>query len=668
MYNLLFSPIKISKLVLKNRFLMLPMHLCFAKDNKVSERDIEFYRQRAAGGPAAIYVSAAVAKRGLLYRMHLIDSDECVKGLSQLSNVIHENNCRFFIQLFHCGRNGNEKTLSGLKALAPSALPSRIYKEIPEEMAEKDILEAQQQFADAAFRAKTAGADGVEISVSVGYLLCEFLSPITNLRTDDYGGSEENRFRFPLEVFRKVRAAVGPDFPVMMRLSAAQMVADGYDVDFVIRLCKALEAENLLDMVSVTGGWHEAPLPLIVYHVPPAGYAYMADTIHREIKSPILVSTRINDGATAEQMIKDGIAELVGMARPFLTDPNIVNKIHEGKPFNKCLGCSRGCNERIYIPEDATCVLNPEVGKEYLDIKRPKNEENKNKKMLVVGAGPAGLYAAVKAARRGYQVTLASEEEKLGGTLNIAAVPPRKQDLLCFIKNKEYELMEQGVEVILNTRVDSAFIQHFRPDYVAIAVGGTTFITPIPGIERENVFLAADVLKADGALLRHLKAGKAVVIGGGSVGLETAIFLSEKGMGGPQAVDFYFNTVAPANLPAVQKFVDITIIEMTGKIGTDLGSLRRFVVPDAERLQIKMLTNTKVIEIVNHNIIVETEKGRNELPYDNVILAVGVRSYEPEFIQVLEQMKIPFVKLGNAEKPGSAMDATHSAFEWSLTI
>jgi 2,4-dienoyl-CoA reductase (NADPH2) len=446
------------------------------------------------------------------------------------------------------------------------------------------------------------------------------------------------------------------------------MEPGGYGIETAIHLCQALEAEGLLDMVSVTGGWHEAPLPLITYHVPEGGYAYMADTIRRNIKAPVLVSTRINEGSVAEKMLEDSVADFVGMARPFLTDPDLPNKIKAGVPFNKCLGCSRGCNERIYKPLDATCVLNPEAGKEYLDIKYDRVEQNKGKKMLVVGGGPAGLYAAVKASKRGYTVTLATKENRLGGELYLAAIPPRKHDLFYFIKNKEYELQQAGVEVLLNTEVDAAFIEKFQPDYVAVAVGGRPFMPPVPGLNRENVYLPAQVLEPTPELLGKLKRGKTVVIGGGSVGLETAIFLSEKSMGSEEAVEFYFNQVEPLGLAPVLEFQDITIVEMTKKIGADLGSLRRFSVPDAKRLHIKMLTETKVLEVKDDVVVVEDLEGKKELPYDNIILAAGIRSLEPDFIKTLDEKGIPYGKIGDALKPGSAMNATQTAFEWSLTI
>jgi 2,4-dienoyl-CoA reductase (NADPH2) len=356
------------------------------------------------------------------------------------------------------------------------------------------------------------------------------------------------------------------------------------------------------------------------------------------------------------------------MARPFLTDPDLPNKIKAGVPFNKCLGCSRGCNERIYKPLDATCVLNPEVGKEYLDIKYDRVEQNKGKKMLVVGGGPSGLYAAVKASKRGYTVTLATKESRLGGELYLAAIPPRKHDLFYFIKNKEYELKQAGVEVLLNTEVDAAFIEKFQPDYVAVAVGGRPFYPPVPGLDRENVYLPAQVLEPTPELLDKLKRGKTVVIGGGSVGLETAIFLSEKSMGSEEAVEFYFNHVQPLGLAPVLEFQDITIVEMMKKVGADLGSLRRFSVPDAKRLNIKMLTETKVLEVKDDVVVVEDPEGKKELPYDNIILAAGLRSLEPDFIKTLDEKGIPYGKVGDALKPGSAMNATQTAFEWSLTI
>ncbi len=664
MYRYLFTPGKINRLELKNRIVMLPMLMAYAEqDNTVSVRDEAFYRARAEGGAGLIIVPAAVSDRGRLPGMHGLWKDDFVPGLQRLADVIHDGGSRFFLQLFHCGRNGNRDTLGGLDPWGPSAIPSPIYKGEVTAMSLEQIGEAERMFADAAVRAKRAGADGVEISGTVGYLLAQFMSPLTNVREDAYGGSEENRLRFPLEIVRSVRQAVGCDFPMGIRISGAQMMEGGYDITCMQRFCARLEEEGLVDYVSVTGGWHESPVPLVTYHVPEGAYACMADAIRRVVTVPVMMSNRINSGEAAEELLRKGIVDFAGVARGFLADAAFAEHLRTGKAVNQCQGCNRGCIEAIFARKPVSCAFNPDTGMEYLENRRPRRE--KGQKVLVIGGGPAGMEAAAKAAERGCAVTLVTREKKLGGQLNLACLPPRKEDLAVFREYMIARLHDLGVRILTETEADEDLIRACSPDLAVLATGSEPKLPDVPGIER--ALTARDVLTAEGERLAALRRGSTVIVGGGATGLDTAHFLAMSGFAGAEAKAFVDSRV-PESMGSMYVPCDITCIEAAPKAGTALRSLRRLVMGELSSLGIKFRTDTALAEIGEGWIQADTPEGRIRMPADHVVVAMGMRPSVPPITETLSSMKIPYTVLGDAEKPGDIMHALQDAWKWSLEI
>ncbi len=664
MYRYLFKPGKINQLELKNRIVMLPMLMAYAtEDNFVTERDEAFYRARAKGGAGLIIIPAAVSPRGRLPRMHGLWDDAFVPGLRGLADVIHEGGSRLFLQLFHCGRNGNADTLGGLDPWGPSAIPSPIYKGRVTAMTGEQIEETLQQFAGAAQRARDAGADGIEISGTVGYLLAQFTSPLTNCRTDEYGGSEENRLRFPLEAVRRVREAVGKAYPVGIRISGAQMMEGGYDIACMQRFCVQLQQENLVDYVSVTGGWHESPVPLVTYHVPDGAYACMADAIRRVVRVPVMMSNRINSGEAAENLLRRGIIDFAGVARGFLADPSFAEHTRSGEPVNKCQGCNRGCIEAIFAQKPVSCAFNPETGMEYLERRHPAGKTGK--KVLVIGGGPAGLEAAAKAAERGYRVTLAAREKTLGGQLNLACLPPLKEDLAVFREYLIHRVRRSGVEILTETDANADLIRSFCPDLAVLATGSIPKLPDVPGIGK--ALTAKDVLMADGEQLAALRRGSTVIIGGGATGLDTAHFLAMSGFAGAGAKAFVDSHV-PESMGKMYIPCDITVIEAAPKAGTALRSLHRLVLADLRNLGIRFRTDTALAEIGDGWILADTPSGREKIAADHVIVAMGMRPFVPEAAGILTEMKIPYRIIGDAGNPRDIMHALQDAYEWSLTI
>ena len=677
MYKYLFTPQKINQLEIRNRIVMLAMHTTYATDdNKATDRDVAFYGARAKGGAGIIFMPAAISQRGQIDRMHGIWNDDFVPGLKRIAEAVHEGGAAYFLQLFHCGRNGNQQTLKGLDPWAPSEVDSPMYHGKTIAMNKEQILQVQDEFAAAAKRAKEAGIDGVEISATVGYIITQFFSTVTNKRTDEYGGSEENRFRFGLEVLRKARAAVGEDYPMGIRLSGAQMMDEGYDLPAMLRFCRIIEEEKLVDFVNVTGGWHESPIPLITYHVPPGGYANFAEAVKRVVSVPVMMSNRINSGEVAEDLLKKGIIDFAGVGRGFLTDPNFVNNIKEGKPYNICQGCNRGCLENVFRQKPITCAFNPEAGLEYIENQHPKKEHDE--KILVIGGGPAGMEAAIKASQRGYEVTLATKDDCLGGQANLAGLAPLKADILKFVEYMKFRLEEEGVNILLNTEVDEALVKDLAPNQVVIATGSKPVIPNnaniLEGLQTGRIVLAEDILTMDGPELAEFRKGHTLIIGGGPTGLDAAHFIAESAFASPEARAFIDSHV-PDHMGTMYIPVDITVLETTKKAGVALGSLRRLVMADLKKLGIKFRTSTALVTVANGFVIAKDTDApegviasAEKIPADKIVLAMGVEPVIPDIVENLTDQGIPCTVLGDADKPKDIMSALQSAYQWSLEI
>jgi 2,4-dienoyl-CoA reductase (NADPH2) len=654
----LFTSKKINKLNLKNRILMSTIHLGFTPDGRVNERIKCFYKERARGGVSSIIVGGvAVERAGSLTNMVSLEDDSYIEGFKELVETIHKYDCNVFAQLFHAGRNAY-KSYTKQDLLAPSPIPSPITKETPKELTIKDIERVKNSFAEAAKRAKKAGADGIEISCSAGYLLASFLSPLTNKRTDMYGGNSENRMRFPQEIVKEIRRTVGYDYPVTLRISGGSMIDGCYELEYMKKFCSTFK-EGELDAIHVTGGWHEAPVPQISSHLPAGTFSLLASAIKDIVNIPVIASNRINNGEIAEKIISKGLAHFVAMGRGLIADPELPNKIKEGRNIRKCLGCNQGCIDNVFIQLPIRCVVNSSVGNEEIVI----TQSEKPKRILVVGGGVAGMEAARIAKLANHEVTLCTKEEKLGGQINIASVPPDKEELLGLVDYIEKEIVDNNVDIRYKKEVDETFIDSFKPEHIILATGSAPIIPNIPGIDSENVFTASQVLSVDNEKLREMCRGRVVIIGGGAVGLETANYIGQcKKLSGD--VEDFIDKYLPGCKSLNREFKDISVIEMLKRIGNDLGgSVKWIIIKELKRLGVKTYTNSKVIAINKNNIIVEQNNESVSIPADTVILAIGSKPYDSGLLKWLKHKKYPYSLVGDVKKPGKIMNATNDALK-----
>lgn len=688
-YEILSSPMKIGSCEIKNRVVMAPMLMGFANlDGTPTEKLLDYYEERAKGGTGLIIteITRVNDKTGAAAFAQLSAShDYNIKPLVELAKRIHKHNAKIFVQLHHPGRQ-NVGLLVGtvplsieLERLTKGAYGKLLYKLTPSigptliknnvslssvapskcesayfaggtvrALTHKEIKELETQFIDAAERVQKAGCDGVELHASHGYLLQQFLSPVTNSRTDEYGGSFENRMRFIVNILRGIKKRCGKDFPVAVRLTADECYSyigqsnKGYDLSTGIKAAQLLE-ENGADAIDVSSAGYDT----FNYWLEPVSFEpgwrkHFAKAVKEVVNVPVIAANLIRSPEQAEKQLQDGIQDFVSLGRPHIADPDWTNKVLTGKGTVKrcicCLNCIESMQNNAYIGSHGECSVNPFVGHEgEITVKN-----GNGRKIAVIGAGPAGLVASEILADRGFSVTLFEKEAKVGGQINLACTPPEKDKTAWFTEDALASCIEKGVKIKTNTEVTVQLLKEFNPYKVIVATGSEPIKPRFPGNEDVRAVLTfKDILSGE----KSIENSTVCVIGSGLTGLECAHYLTEKNN-------------------------KVKIIEMADETAPGTWMQHKDdILPKLIEAGTQIYTSEKLLQVNKGYIVTENTKTKKHtnIPCDKVVLSLGSRS-ENALAKTLTKENFDVTVIGDALHPGKIADATKAAYTAAMNI
>jgi 2,4-dienoyl-CoA reductase-like NADH-dependent reductase (Old Yellow Enzyme family)/thioredoxin reductase len=593
----LFSSFSIKDIKLKNRIVMPGLaSFLIGDDGIISGATVEHYRRRAAGGPAMVIMEAcSVSPEGVVSANQArIYDDRFIEGLSKIAGVMKSEGSVPAIQIHHGGRQTSIKVIKR-KPLAPSPIPCPTIRGDVEPLTIDGIHEIVQKFGDAAQRAKQARFELIEIHGAHGYLINQFLSKVSNIREDEYGGDTVGRSRFAIEIVEEIRRRIGPEFPLSFKISAQEFVPDGLTVTESIEILKLLVKAGV-DIVQVSAGNDITPewicQPMFMEK---ACLAESAARVKKALNIPVMAVGRINDPMVANEVLLKEQADLVCMGRGLLADPDMPNKAREGRldEIRICIACNT-CMESIFRKGRIECLVNPMLGREKEMAIIPTQ---KSKKIMVVGGGPGGLNVAWVAAKRGHEVNVFEKRDSLGGQLLPGSIPGHKKELRSLIRFQKKQIEKFGVRCHLGHEVKTKDVQEFNPDVVVLATGSLPVIPPVEGIDNNIALTYEDVLNASPPPFK-----KAVVIGGGATGLEIALHLAEYGC-------------------------RVSVVEMLAKIGNGLESMtKKILLRRLKEHNVKIMTESKLIRVESTGAVVAHSDGTELLiEAERVIFATGTR-------------------------------------------
>ena len=632
----LFEAGKIGKMDIKNRIIMPPMATHMATDEgDITDRLIDYYAERARGGVGLIVIESSFPNTIGHPKRIALDHDGRIPRLQRLVEAIHKGGAKVVMEVnTHMGRQDRNP-------LSPSDVPHPITGVKARPATVEDIKKLREEYGRAARRVKEAGFDGMMIHGGTGYLIAEFLSPLVNKRTDQYGGGVKGRARFALELVEITREKVGDDFPLLFRFMSNERTVGGLGTEDAIAISKMFQ-ENGVDAIDVITGSavsHEWTAPPM--YMPAGCNTDVSEAIRKEVKIPICVAGKINDPYLADQILREGKADFVDIGRGLLADPDFVTKTIEGRAgeIRKCIGCVR-CGEQIVTSLDPVmCTVNPAVGKEK---EFEKKIAGKRKTVLVVGGGPAGMEAAIIADQRGHDVTLWEKKSRLGGNLSLAVIPSGKKDMEKFLDYLNKQLQESKVKVNLEKEATIESVKKFAPEAVIVAIGSHPFVVDIPGVHGENVLGFSEILSGR----MEMRGKKIVVWGAGFVGCEVAYFLAEIG----NKVTLIF--------PELEAAPDVAYPD-----------LRKLLLKKLEEKQIKIETGVRQFrEITSKGIaVIDKEEKEVIIEADKIVLATGARP-QRTFAQSLRGEVPELYEVGDCVEVRRLLEAVYEGAEAALKI
>ena len=650
-YPHLFNPVTLGNLFLKNRLVMSQMTMNYATDEGfVTDKLIRYYLERARGGVGLILVEGTFfTPEGRGYKNQLgLSSPDHVKGLRKLTDTVHgvPDAPKIFIQIHHAGWRASSK-LSGLPTVGPSALAPYPGAEVAHALSQGEITNLVEAHMVAAARAKEAGFDGVDFHSAHGYLIPSFFSPLSNHRTDEYGGDLAGRTRFLLDIVRGTKEKLGRDFPVTIKISGDEYIEGGLDIQEMIKIARMAERagiDGILVSAGTVGGKKAEDLSeahKVLRTMPmmtnPGCLVPLAEEMKKALRIPVITVGRINHPSLAEDIIAKGQADLVAMGRALLADPHLPRKAFEGKEeeIRFCIACNEGCYKRIFQQLDIRCSINPTTGREE-EISSSKAAAPK--RVVVIGAGPAGMEAAHAAWERGHEVLLLEKSPQVGGQLNLASLPPGRKEIENFCRFLQERLQRSDVKILKPKTATGTFVKEYGPDVVILAVGAHPRKIRIKGLGGERMIPAWDILRGKGDLREPI-----LVLGAGLVGCEAADMLSEAGK----------KVVLAEVLPEIAT-------------GGDADTKAYFTLK-FKKNKVEVFTGATLLRVEGNTAVLQREKEEIRVEVGTVVSAVGAQSSDG-LLEELVSAGLSVIKIGDCLQPRTLLEAVQEGFQAGRSI